>query len=101
MLKKQKKAPSKSEGCNAVFRIANSENTGIMIPTIISNNVNAWHVSEMVSSCVPGIKDHGNEAGGLTEWWSLEFQGSLCIMSLMPHPEVKKGVTMVARLGGM
>lgn len=64
-----------------------------MIPTIISNNVNAGCISEMVSSGVLGIKEHGGEAGDLTEWRPQEFQGSLCIMFLMSHPEAKKGVT--------
>lgn len=106
MWEKQKTVLGEFEGSNAVVRIADPENTGIMIPTVISNNGSAWCISDMVHSCVLGIKEHGeqlgDEAGGLTEATRI----SRVSMRHVPHAsswsqEECKRHTMVARLGGI
>lgn len=106
MWEKQNTALGEFEESNAVVRIADPENTGIMIPTVISNDGSAWCISDMVHSYVLGIREHGeadgDEAGGLTEATRI----SRVPMRHVPHAtswsqaECKRR-TMVARLGGI
>lgn len=51
------------EGSSAVVRIADPGNTGIMIPTITSNDGSARCISETAHSCVLGIRERGEADG--------------------------------------